>query len=113
MLHMSICEEGLQGHFGAEVGRVLLDGVTAPTVGLRARAYAAAGSDARMCGCPMPVVINSGSGNQGIAVSVPVVIYAKEYEVDEEKLLRALVVSNLIAIHQKTILEACLRIVER
>ena len=99
--NMSICEEGLQGHFGAEVGRVLLDGVTAPTDGLRARAYAAAGSDARMCGCPMPVVINSGSGNQGIAVSVPVVIYAKEYEVDEEKLLRALVVSNLIAIHQK------------
>ena len=68
----------------------------------RARAYAAAGSDARMNGCPMPVVINSGSGNQGITVSVPVIIYAQEHSVPREKLLRALVAANLISIHQKS-----------
>ena len=99
--NMAICEEGLTQPYGAEVGRILLDGNSHPTVGLRARAYAAAGSDARMNGCPMPVVINSGSGNQGITVSVPVVIYAKECEASREKLLRALVVANLIAVHQK------------
>ena len=99
--NMAICEEGLTHPYGAEVGRVLLDGNNTPTVGLRARAYAAAGSDARMNGCPMPVVINSGSGNQGITVSVPVVIYAQEWKSSREKLLRALVVANLIAVHQK------------
>lgn len=99
--NMAICREGLENHYGAEVGRVLLDGNNSPTVGLKARAYAAAGSDARMNGCPMPVVINSGSGNQGITVSVPVVIYAEEKKLPREKLLRALVVANLIAIHQK------------
>lgn len=99
--NMAICQEGLDVAYGAEVGRILLDGNTAPTVGLRARAYAAAGSDARMNGCPMPVVINSGSGNQGITVSVPVVIYAQQEGIDRELLLRALVVSNLIAVHQK------------
>ena len=71
-------------------------------MGLRARAYAAAGSDARMNGCPMPVVINSGSGNQGITVSVPVVIYAEDRNLPREKLLRALVVANLISVHQKS-----------
>jgi len=100
--NMAICREGLEHSYGAEVGRVLLDGNNHPTVGLRARAYAAAGSDARMNGCPMPVVINSGSGNQGITVSVPVVIYAEENKASREKLLRALVVANLIAIHQKS-----------
>lgn len=99
--NMIICQEGLDTAYGAEVGRILLDGNNAPTVGLKARAYAAAGSDARMNGCPLPVVINSGSGNQGITVSVPVVIYAREMGISEEKMLRALVVSNLIAIHQK------------
>ncbi len=99
--NMAICREGLEHPYGAEVGRVLLDGNTAPTVGLKARAYAAAGSDARMNGCPMPVVINSGSGNQGITVSVPVVIYAEDLKLPREKLLRALVVANLIAVHQK------------
>lgn len=99
--NMAICREGLEHPYGAEVGRVLLDGNNSPTVGLRARAYAAAGSDARMNGCPMPVVINSGSGNQGITVSVPVVIYAEDKKVSREKMLRALVVANLIAIHQK------------
>lgn len=100
--NIAICKEGLEHSYGAEVGRILLDGNTAPTVGLKARAYAAAGSDARMNGCPMPVVINSGSGNQGITVSVPVIIYAEEQKVPREKLLRALVVSNLIAVHQKS-----------
>ena len=84
------------------MGRVLLEGYTDPPVHIRARAYAAAGSDARMNGCPMPVVINSGSGNQGITVSVPVIIYAQEHSVPREKLLRALVAANLISIHQKS-----------
>ncbi len=100
--NMAICEEGLANPYGAEVGRTLLEGNSSPTVGLKARAYAAAGSDARMNGCPMPVVINSGSGNQGITVSVPVVIYAQHYGSSHEKLLRALVVSNLAAVHQKS-----------
>ena len=99
--NMAICREGLENPYGAEVGRILLGGNDHPTVGLKARAYAAAGSDARMNGCPMPVVINSGSGNQGITVSVPVVIYAQEWNVGREKLLRALVVANLTAVHQK------------
>lgn len=99
--NMAICQEGLDHSYGAEVGRVLLGDNPAPTVGLRARAYAAAGSDARMNGCPMPVVINSGSGNQGITVSVPVVVYAQDKGIGQEKLLRALVVANLIAVHQK------------
>ena len=85
--NMAICKEGLEHPYGAEVGRILLDGNKSPTVGLRARAYAAAGSDARMNGCPMPVVINSGSGNQGITVSVPVVIYAEDRNLPREKLL--------------------------
>lgn len=100
--NMAICEEGLKHHYGASVGQILLCDSEQPTVGLRARAYAAAGSDARMNGCPMPVVINSGSGNQGITVSVPVVIYAREKNVEHEKLLRSLVVANLMAIHQKS-----------
>ena len=100
--NMAICKEGLEHPYGAEVGRILLENNAAPTVGLQARAYAAAGSDARMNGCPMPVVINSGSGNQGITVSVPVIIYAEDRNVPREKLLRSLVVANLIAVHQKS-----------
>ena len=100
-LNMAICREGLEHPYGAEVGRVLLNDHEHITVGLRARAYAAAGSDARMNGCPMPVVINSGSGNQGITVSVPVVIFAEHHKASREKLLRSLVVANLISIHQK------------
>ena len=68
----------------------------------RAKAMAAAGSDARMNGCELPVVINSGSGNQGITVSVPVMVYAEELNVEKEKLYRALALSNLTAIHEKT-----------
>lgn len=97
----AIANEGLKGHYGAEVGRTLMSEFDQNSVKLRAKARAAAGSDARMSGCPLPVVINSGSGNQGIAVSIPVIEYAKYYDVDEEKLYRSLIVSNLIAIHQK------------
>jgi L-cysteine desulfidase len=97
----AIAEEGMRNPYGAEVGRTLMSEFDKNNVKLRAKALAAAGSDARMSGCPLPVVINSGSGNQGITVSVPVIEYAKELKVSEEKLYRALVVSNLIAIHQK------------
>ena len=100
-LNMAIAEEGLQGDWGASIGKVLL--AANPTdVRTRARAYAAAGSDARMSGCEKPVCILSGSGNQGITASVPVVIYAHHLGVPREKLLRALLISDLITIHQKT-----------
>lgn len=99
--NMAIVEEGLKNCYGAEVGRTLMWEFDNSNIKLRAKAMAAAGSDARMSGCPLPVVINSGSGNQGITVSVPVIEYAKYYKVDQEKLYRSLVVSNLISIHQK------------
>ena len=97
----NIAQTGVKEDWGANVGSVLLD-TYGEDVRTKARAYAAAGSDARMSGCELPVVINSGSGNQGITVSVPVIIYAKEYHKSDEELLRALLVSNLIAIHIKT-----------
>lgn len=97
----AISEEGLRGDYGANIGSVLLD-TYGTDIRTRAKAKAAAGSDARMNGCELPVVINSGSGNQGITCSVPVIEYAKELNAGEEKLLRALVLSNLTAIHQKT-----------
>ena len=99
--NMAIAEEGLRGNYGANIGRVLIE-TYGDDVRTRAKAMAAAGSDARMNGCELPVVINSGSGNQGITASVPVMVYAKELGVSHEKLLRALVLSNLTAIHQKT-----------
>ncbi len=98
--NMAIAEEGIQGNYGANIGSVLLS-MEGENVRVRAKAMAAAGSDARMNGCEMPVVINSGSGNQGMTVSIPVVVYAKHLKVSEEKLYRALVLSNLTAIHQK------------
>ena len=101
--NMAIAAEGLRRSYGANVGRTLLrfhGGDDAP-VEIRARALAAAASDARMNGCSLPVVINSGSGNQGIAASVPVVVYARDMQASEEQLYRALAVSNLIAIQQK------------
>lgn len=97
----AIAKEGLANNYGIGVGRTLLKHYDASDVRIRARAKAAAGSDARMSGCPMPVVINSGSGNQGITVSLPVIEYAQELQVSHERLLRALVVANLVAIHQK------------
>lgn len=96
-----ISAEGLGSHWGAGVGKTLLDYNPAGDVRTRARAAAAAGSDARMGGCPLPVVINSGSGNQGLTVSLPVIEYARELNSSREQLLRALIVSNLISIHQK------------
>lgn len=99
--NMAIAREGLLGDYGANIGSVLLD-MNGDDVRTRARAMAAAGSDARMNGCELPVVINSGSGNQGITASVPVIVYAEELEVSREKLYRALALSNLTAIHQKT-----------
>ena len=97
----AIAEEGLRGNYGAGIGKVLL-AAYGDDVRTRARAYAAAASDARMNGCDLPVVINSGSGNQGITASLPVYIYAKELGANEEKLYRALLVSNLVTLHEKT-----------
>lgn len=99
-LNMAIAEEGLNGHWGAEIGKVILQ--VGDDLSRRARAYAAAGSDARMSGCEKPVCIISGSGNQGITASVPLVIYAEELKKSEDELLRALIVSDLITVHQKT-----------
>lgn len=97
----AIAEEGLNRAWGAQVGRTLLETFGSDQVAVRAKAAAAAGSDARMSGCPLPVVINSGSGNQGMTVSLPVIEYAKEYQISEDGLYRALVVANLISLHQK------------
>ena len=97
----TIAEEGLSGKWGANIGRVLLNAY-GNDVANRAKATAAAGSDARMSGCEKPVVINSGSGNQGMTASLPVIVYAKELNTTREQLYRALVVSNLVTIHLKT-----------
>ena len=102
--NLAIAREGMEHRYGAQVGRTLLRGIRTlnpDTARAGAKAYAAAGSDARMNGCAMPVVINSGSGNQGLTASLPVKIYADAYGIGRERMLRSLVVSNLIAIHQK------------
>ena len=97
----AIAREGLRGKWGANIGRVLLNAY-GNEVSNRAKATAAAGSDARMSGCELPVVINSGSGNQGMTASLPVIVYAEELNASRELLYRALVVSNLVTIHLKT-----------
>ncbi len=99
--NLAIAQEGLKGEYGAQIGRILLLSY-GNSVHNRAKAWAAAGSDARMDGCEMPVVINSGSGNQGITTSIPVIVYARECAVSEDLLFRALVISNLVTIHLKT-----------
>ena len=99
MTYGAIAAEGLRGDWGANIGSTLLS--TGSGIETEARAWAAAGSDARMNGCEMPVVICSGSGNQGITASVPVVVYAEELGVSRETLYRALAVSNLSTIHIK------------
>ena len=99
-MNCAISNEGLRNTYGANVGRTLLEAY-GDSVEVRARARAAAGSDARMSGCSMPVVINSGSGNQGITASLPVIEYANHLGVSHEQLVRALVVSNLVSLHQK------------
>lgn len=98
----AIAEEGLRGDYGANIGSVLLDTYGDADVKVRAKAKAAAGSDARMNGCELPVIINAGSGNQGMTCSLPVLEYAKELGADEDKTYRALALSNLVALHQKT-----------
>ena len=95
----AIALEGLTGKYGASIGKILLE--KANSTQERAKAFTAAASDARMAGCDMPVVIISGSGNQGITTSVPLVVYAKEYNIPEEKLLRSLIVSDLVALEEK------------
>ncbi len=101
----AISAEGLKGGCGMDTGRILME--KSPTytgrtnARLRARAMAAAGSDARMSGVSLPVVINSGSGNQGITVTMPILVYADEYGTDHDTMLRALIIGNLISVHQK------------
>ena len=96
----AIADEGMKNNYGANIGKTLLKAY-GNDIHIRARARAAAGSDARMGGCELPVVINSGSGNQGMTVSLPVIEYAKEVGADREKLYRALLLSNLVTLHEK------------
>ena len=99
-MNLAISQEGLDNPWGASVGKTILE-TWGSDVRACACARAAAGSDARMSGCPLPVVINSGSGNQGITVSMPVVEYAKALSISEEKMYRALIVSNLVSVYIK------------
>lgn len=99
-MNLAIAEEGLRNPYGANIGKTLL--AQSDDVRTRARAMAAAGSDARMNGCELPVCIVSGSGNQGLTASVPVAVYAKHLGASHEELLRALIVSDLVTVHQKT-----------
>ena len=96
----AIAMEGLQNNWGANIGSTIMS--FGNDIRLRAKAWAAAGSDARMSGCEMPVIINSGSGNQGMTVCLPVLAYAEEFGIDEDRTIRAIALSNLVAIHQKT-----------
>ena len=96
----AISEEGMRNDYGANIGKVILQ-TNGDNVRTRAKAMAAAGSDARMSGCELPVVINSGSGNQGITVTMPILEFYKEYKLPEEQLYRALTLANLIALHLK------------
>ena len=99
--NMAIANEGVEGNYGAEVGKTILKYNSSGDVLKKATGMAAAGSDARMSGCALPVVINSGSGNQGLTVTVPVTVYAKDNGYSNEELYRALVAANLISLHQK------------
>ena len=99
-LNSAISAEGLQNKYGANIGQMLLE--RGQDVRILACAKSAAGSDARMNGCPLPVVINSGSGNQGITACMPVLTYAERLHADSEQIYRALLISNLVAIYQKT-----------
>lgn len=98
----AIAKEGINGDWGANVGSTILKAWGDKDIKIRAKAMAAAGSDARMGGCELPVMIVSGSGNQGLTASVPVIEYAKELNAEPAKLYRALIISNLVTIHQKT-----------
>ena len=96
----AIADEGLKNYYGANIGKTLLKAF-GNDIHIRARARAAAGSDARMNGCELPVIINSGSGNQGMTVSLPVIEYAKEVGATQEQLYRALLLANLVTLHEK------------
>ena len=98
--NMAIAREGMEHRWGANIGKVILRR-QGNAIEKKARAYAAAGSDARMSGCDMPVIILSGSGNQGITASVPVAMYAQELRVSDEQLIRAVALSDLVTVHQK------------
>ncbi len=98
--NMAIAEKGMEGGFGIGIGKEML-AMNPNSVYTKMKAFAAAGSEARMCGCNMPVIITSGSGNQGIASSVPVIVYARENGISEEKMFRALVFSSLLTVFQK------------
>lgn len=97
----AIAEEGIKEDFGANIGKMLLK-EDPDSVRTKAKAMAAAGSDARMGGCELPVVINSGSGNQGLTTSIPVIVYAEAMGVSREELYRGLLISNLVTLHAKT-----------
>ena len=99
--NMAIAEEGIKNNWGANIGKVFLAAYP-DDIKIKAKAYAAAGSDARMNGCELPVVINSGSGNQGMTASIPVIVYARELGIDADRLYRALCVSNLVTVHLKS-----------
>lgn len=101
--NIAIAEEGLKGNYGLGIGKVILNSYN-DDIATKIKAYSAAASEARMSGSPMPVVTNSGSGNQGMTASVPLIVYAKEKNIEKQKLYRALVISNLLAIHQKTLI---------
>ena len=96
----AIAMEGLKNNWGANVGSTILR--VGSDIRQKAKAWAAAGSDARMSGCEMPVIINSGSGNQGMTACLPILAFADEFNVDEDRTIRAVTLSNLVAIHQKT-----------
>ena len=98
---IAIAKEGLNGEYGVGIGKMLMKCYPNSII-TKLKVYAAAASEARMSGCSLPVMTNSGSGNQGMATSIPVIIYAKEKGLTEEELYRGLVFSNLITIHQKT-----------
>lgn len=98
--NMAIAERGMEGDFGVGIGKEML-AMNPGSVFTKMKAFAAAGSEARMCGCSLPVIITSGSGNQGIASSVPVIVYAREKGISEEKMFRALAFSSLLTVFQK------------
>ena len=98
--NMAIAQRGMQGDYGIGIGKALLD-TYAHSVYTKVRAYASAASEARMDGCDMPVIITSGSGNQGITSTVPVIVYARERQIPEDKMMRALVFSSLMTVYQK------------
>ena len=99
-MNIDIACEGLSGDYGLSIGKVLME-VHADHIETRMKAYTAAASEARMDGCDMPVIINSGSGNQGIASTVPVIVYCREKLIGREKMVRALAFSSLLTIYQK------------